>query len=1185
MLGFQLLSLQRIFIILISVSLPVFASAQNWLNTTAGAIRHVEIGDLDVPGNVITVEALVTRTAPSINIVSKHSSPNDLNYLLRAGGFEMTTTNGYANVVNSFPLVDNTPYHLAAVYDGATLKYYVNGCLTGTANATGNLFQNDWETSIGNRDDCECEQFVGYIDEVRIWNVARTQAEIQANMNNLPSPTTQGGLLSYHKFEGSFVNAQGNAAWNGTGIGVPPMAANPFYTAAIQGVLVELTLVTDVTCYNGSDGAVSVSASGGTGPYTYSIDGVTFQNSPDFTGLSAGTYTITAESATGCQAQVDATIEEPLPISFTLVSAVDASCAGGADGTITVAVVNGFPTYTYLWSANNQTTNPASGLAAGTYTVTVTDDDGCTADTSYSVGEPPAISVSVTASTPTLCFGGSDGTANASALGGSSPYNYIWDNTETGDFAQFLDAGNHVVTVTDDNGCSATDDVTITEPTELTGTITAQTEPACFGGSNGSATVTAAGGTGPYMYLWSNGETDATAVLLGANSYSITVTDNNNCTAVTSVTITQPAQLTAVINPFSDISCYGGTDGFATVTAWGGTPGYTYLWPDGQTTTTASNLVADFYIVTVNDANGCVATGSITLVEPDTIIAAMQTFTMVSCNGGSDATATVTAQGETNTFFYAWSNGQTNATATGLAAGNYTVTISDGNGCAVQLTHTVIEPDVLTATIVDSENVLCFGGSDGEATVQPLGGFPPYSYSWSSGGNQATDNNLVAGNNTVSVIDINGCIANASVVLTEPTQLFIGASMPATICLGSNITINANAIGGVQPYSFTWNNGFVGNSQTVGPNQNTNYYVTVRDANNCVAGPDTVQVLVRAPISVTITPSFEICEGESGSLQANAIGGDSNFSYLWDNGLGTSPGIITVTPDTTTTYTITVTDGCGTPAALGVVKVTVNPLPVALFSSEDTTGCVPLPVQFDNLTTIESGTITQYQWSFGVTETSALPNPLIVYNVPGTYDISLIAISNKGCSDTFEILDYIISRPVPVADFSLNPEITPIVAPDIKFTDLSVGASIWEWNFGDGDSSDISSPLHTYRDTGTYYVYLHVENDFGCFSDAFSRVIINPFPTIWVPSAFTPDDDGINDVWMPKGSDIYDYELKVYNRWGVLMFYTNDPFQGWDGISPKGVKEAKQDVYVYTIYFRDEAGKQNRIAGNLTLIR
>ena len=261
------------------------------------------------------------------------------------------------------------------------------------------------------------------------------------------------------------------------------------------------------------------------------------------------------------------------------------------------------------------------------------------------------------------------------------------------------------------------------------------------------------------------------------------------------------------------------------------------------------------------------------------------------------------------------------------------------------------------------------------------------------------------------------------------------------------------------------------------------------------------------------------------------------------------------------------------------------PLPVALFTSSDTSGCIPLPVQFDNLTTIESGSVSRYEWTFGNGETTDLPNPLVIYDVPGTYDVSLIAISNKGCRDTFEITGFITSRPVPVADFTLDPEITPIIAPEIKFTDLSIGATIWDWDFGDGDSSSVSSPIHTYLDTGTYYVYLHVENDYGCFDDAFNRVIINPFPTIWIPSAFTPDADGINDTFFPKGSDLYEYEMKIYNRWGALMFYTTDPFEGWDGLTPVSGLEAKQDVYVYTIFFRDERGTQNRKNGYFTLIR
>lgn len=1164
---------------------PFLLFSQNWLNTTAGGTRYVECNDLDVPGTRITVEALITIVSPSVNIVSKHSNPGDLNYLLRPGGFEISTTNGYYNVVNTFPLLDNTVYHVAGVYDGSNMYYYVNGCLTGTLPATGNMLQNDWEMSIGNQEDCQCEQFVGYIDEVRIWNVARTSAELQANMNFLPSPGTQTGLLAYYQFEGNYVNAQGNASWNGSGIGGPTTSLNPFFTSPLVPLTASISSSTNVSCYGGSNGSITASATGSTAPYTYSIDGINFQASPTFSGLAAGSYTITVRSSTGCEALTGTNISQPnAPVSFTLTNLTNASCADSANGSISVAVLNGTAPYNYSWS-NGQTTNPATGLAANTYTVTVTDANGCTGDTSFIITQPQPLSVSIFASTPANCFGASDGTANASALGGSSPYSYLWDNGETGDFAQQLNAGNHVITVTDVNGCTATDNVNITQPAQFSANITAQTDAVCFGGNTGTATVAPSGGNAPYLYLWSNGQTNATATGLAANTYSVTLSDMTGCTASTTVTIGQPPQLTAVISTYTDVTCNGNSDGTANATATGGTPSYSFLWGNGQNTANATGLSAGAQTVTVTDAAGCTATGSVMITQPAAVTASIFSFTHVSCFGGNNGSATVAAAGGTNTFSYQWSNGQNSATANNLAAGNYSVTVTDGNGCSVTVDHTVTEPTLLTATIVSSTNVSCFGGSNGSATVQAMGGFAPYAYSWSSGGNQATDNNLVAGLNTVSVIDINGCIANASVSLTQPPQLILAASQPATICLGSNTTIFANAMGGIEPYTFTWNNGFIGNSQVVSPNSNTQYYVHVTDANGCMVGPDTVRVFVRPPLTISGPDYFEICKNESATFQVNGAGGDSNFSYQWNQGLGTSPGIHTVTPDTTTVYTVTLTDGCGTPPAIHNITVKVNPLPVALFNAEDTTGCVPLPVQFYNLTTIESGSIAQYFWTFGNGETSNLVNPLSVYSIPGTYDVSLIAVSNKGCRDTFDISSYIISYPVPVAAFSIDPDITPIISPEVKFTDLSVGATIWQWTFGDGDSSDVSSPLHTYQDTGTFYVYLRVENDYGCFSSAFNRVIVNPFPTIWIPSAFTPDADGINDTWAPKGSDLYEYELKIYNRWGSLMFYTNDPMQGWDGLTPRTALKAKQDMYVYTIFFRDERGKQNRINGYFSLIR
>jgi len=245
-----------------------------------GGVNYVEVGDLDVAGNQITVEAIITQTGNGVNIVSKHTGPANVNYLMRPGSAEITTTNGYINAVTGFPLINGECYHLAFTYDGTSLDYYVNGCLASSTPHTGDLIINDYATAIGDMSNCQCESWIGYIDEVRIWNVARSQADIQANMTTLPAPTTQPGLLAYYKFDGDYLNAQGNATWDGTPIGSPQLQAN----AACQNA--DLTFqnqvtVADVSCNGGSDGSVTVTSTGGHPNYTYSPDGINFfpQNS------------------------------------------------------------------------------------------------------------------------------------------------------------------------------------------------------------------------------------------------------------------------------------------------------------------------------------------------------------------------------------------------------------------------------------------------------------------------------------------------------------------------------------------------------------------------------------------------------------------------------------------------------------------------------------------------------------------------------------------------------------------------------------------------------------------------------------------------------------------------------------------------------------------------------------------
>lgn len=290
------------------------AFSQNSLNTSGAGLRWVSVGDIDVVGNQITVEAIFRKstTANATNIVSKHTDVATCNYLLRPNSFQMSTNNGFYVCLNTQPTVQNTWYHAAATYDGSTIKYYLNGCLINSIPATGNLVTNNFLTGIGMQSQnptATIENFKGNIDEVRIWNVARTEQEIQLNMNFL-IPTTQPGLLAYYKFNNNYLNSQGNALFDGVAQGAVSfdVEAPLFIPLAIV-----TALPTDATCFGYSDGSVTITALG-TGVITYSIDGINFVSTSTFTGLTAGTYTAYVKSQQGCIVSQNFTITEPLQV-------------------------------------------------------------------------------------------------------------------------------------------------------------------------------------------------------------------------------------------------------------------------------------------------------------------------------------------------------------------------------------------------------------------------------------------------------------------------------------------------------------------------------------------------------------------------------------------------------------------------------------------------------------------------------------------------------------------------------------------------------------------------------------------------------------------------------------------------------------------------------------------------------
>ncbi len=955
-------------------------------------------------------------------------------------------------------------------------------------------------------------------------------------------------------------------------------------------VTANITASVNELCNGGNSGTATVTAGGGTPNYTYAWAPAGGTNATG-TGLTAGTYTVTVTDANGCTQTATVTITQPPLLTATISASTNVLCNGGATGSATVTAGGGTPNYTYAWTPAGGTNANATGLTAGTYTATITDASGCTATATVTITEPAALTANITASTNISCFGGTNGTATVTAGGGTIPYTYAWtpsggtNATGTG-----MAAGNYSVTVTDNNGCSVTATVTITQPTALTVSISGQTNVSCFGGNNGTAISVAGGGTLNYTYAWTPaGGTNATGTGLGAGSYTITVTDANGCTATNDVTITQPNALSVTTTITANVSCNGGNNGSATANVTGGTGPYVYAWtPSGGTNATGTGMIAGVYTITVTDANGCTATSTAAITQPTALSASIGAVNNVKCNGGTDGNATAAGAGGTLPYKYVWApGGGTNALITGLTVGTYSVTVTDADGCTATASVTITQPTVL-ATSLTSTNVSCFGGNNGSATSTTTGGTTPYAYSWSNAQITANASNLSAGTYTLTVTDADGCTATASVTITEPTKLVVTASGPQTDCSGAPANLFSTATGGTAPYIYSWSPaGGTTSNTTTNPLSSTTYTVTVTDANGCVTKA-TLFVFVDAPLTLSISGNTSVCPGGTINLIASGAGGDGIYHYVWlPSNLTTQS--VTFNPTKDTTVTVELTDGCNSGMATLTVPINVDPLPKISFSSDIYTGCVPLCIQFRNMTTIPSGGISQWEWNFGNGDSSKLTDPLYCYKDTGVYSVSLTATSDSGCSSTLKVLNLITVYPPPTANFTYSPNPINIMNPQVQFTDQSTGKytiSEWYWTFGQGDSSSfLQNPEHTYTDTGTFCAHLMVVDIHGCIDSVTNCLVVNPLFTFYIPDAFSPNGDGLNDVFMPKGTYIKTYEMYIYDRWGQKLFHTTNINVGWDGTVNGGNTISQEDTYVYLINITDSQDEQHSYTGKVTLIK
>jgi len=389
------------------------------------------------------------------------------------------------------------------------------------------------------------------------------------------------------------------------------------------------------------------------------------------------------------------TITAVVPLTATVSQGAFIACNGQSTASLTAAPSGGTSPYSYSWSPSGGTNAIATGLSAGTYTVTVTDNIGSTTTQTFTVTQPSVLST-VTTGTAVSCFGGNNGVASTSPSGGTSPYTYAWSTGGTTSSISGLSAGVYTCTVTCSNGCTTTTSTTITSPAVLAATISG-TATTCFGGNNGVASVSVTGGTVPYTYIWSNGGNTATISGLSAALYTCTVTCSNGCTTTQSVNITSPSVLTASSNSTS-VLCNGDAATIS-LSATGGTAPYV-----GDSTFLQ---VAGSYIYTITDANGCTSSTSITVTEP-AAIALNATSVNATCNGTSDGSIDLTVTGGTSPYTFNWNNGQfTTEDLTNIPAGSYSGVLTDANGCQDSGTVVISEPAAVVATLSLASSTVC----------------------------------------------------------------------------------------------------------------------------------------------------------------------------------------------------------------------------------------------------------------------------------------------------------------------------------------------------------------------------------------------------------------------------------------------------------------------------------------------
>lgn len=635
-----------------------------------------------------------------------------------------------------------------------------------------------------------------------------------------------------------------------------------------------LTLSTvDVPCNETNTGRATATVSGGTTPYTYAWS--TGATTSALSNLAPGDYSVTITDAAGCKVNDSKRVGSPAQIN-PQISSTNILCNGQNTGQALVTIT-GTGTHFYAWS-NGATTTAINNLAAGTYSVTVTNSANCKESATTTITAPAALTLSI-APTNLRCNGQNQGQAVATAGGGVAPYTYLWSTGATTSTISNLPANTYTVTVSDRQSCQVNGSVTISQPTALALTLTT-VDVQCGQTNNGQATATVSGGTTPYRYAWSTGATTSALSNLAAGSYSVTVTDAAGCQANDSKSVGSAAQINPQIR-VTNILCNGQTNGQASVTVTGNGV-HTYAWSNGATTSAINNLAAGTYTVTVTNSASCKESASGTITAPAALTLNI-TPTNLRCNGQNQGQAVATAGGGVAPYTYRWSNGATTSSISALAAGNYSLTITDANQCTRTQSVNISEPPALQTNATFTRETSP-GARNGTATATASGGTAPYRFRWNTGVSTAAITSLAPGVYTVTIEDANGCTSTRSGTVSGescPALSVSGIVNELTCSGGETGSITLTVTGGTMPYFYSWSNGET-TANLSELNEGT-YSVTVSDANGCTGNYSTTLKAggrMPKPLYGIVAPDT-VCGNETFTLRADDLFQGPGVTYIW----------------------------------------------------------------------------------------------------------------------------------------------------------------------------------------------------------------------------------------------------------------------------------------------------------------